>query len=110
MTITYSKNSVVEFAVRFIGKPCVYIDNGLEFDTVEDEIVWKYVTDELVRLYSHDMYLTVVNTVLHGGLIAFDTEKEQEELYSIFTSQEVHASGIYAVAFDKDGNAMDENT
>lgn len=48
---TYSKNSVVEFAVRFIGKPCVYIDNTLEFDTVEDEIVWKYVADQLIRTW-----------------------------------------------------------
>lgn len=110
MITTYSKNSAIELAVRFIGKPCVYIDNNLEFQTVEDEMVWKYVADELIRIYSHDKYLDVVSRVLHGGLIAFDTEKEQEEFYSIFTSQEVQASGIYAVAFDKDGNAMDENT
>lgn len=110
MNTTYDKNSIVELAVRFIDKPCVYIDNNLEFKTVEDEMVWKYVADQLIQLYSDDKYLNLVNTVLHGGLIAFDTEAEQKEFYSIFTSKEVYGSGIYAVAFDEDGNAMDENT
>lgn len=64
----------------------------------------------MIRLYSHDKYLDVVSMTLHGGLISFDTEEEQKEFYSIFTSKEVYGSGIYAVSFDKDGNAMDENT
>jgi len=112
--ITYDKNSIVEMAVRFIGKPCVYIDNNLEYNE-EDNIVWGFIVKEFIRLYSPNdthtpKYFDVANSALHGGLIAFDTEAEQKEFYSIFTSKEVYGSGIYAVAFDEDGNAMDENT
>lgn len=117
MIITYDKNSIVEMAVRSIGKPCVYIDNNLDLQYDEqDNVVWNSIVKELIRLYSPNdthtpKYIDAVNTALRGGLIAFDTEAEQKEFFSIFTRKEfLYGSGIYAVAFDKDGNAMEENT
>lgn len=113
---TYDMREVVGMAVRaFIGKPCVYIDNSLDLDNEEQaNEVWNSVVKELIRLYSPNdtytgKYIDVVSTAMHGGLIAFDTESEQKEFYSIFTSNEVYGSGIYAVAFDKDGNVMGDN-
>jgi hypothetical protein len=111
----YIKNEVVEFAVRFIGKPCVYIENNLEHDDSESSDVWSFICSELIRLYSPEVqytnqYMNIVSSVLYGGMIAFDTEEEQKKFYSIFMNKEVYGNQIYAVAYDKDGNAMDENT
>ena len=109
----YDMREVVGMAVRSsIGKPCVYIDNNLDLDNDEqDNEVWNSIVKELIRLYSPNETYTenIVNTAMYGGLIAFDTESEQKEFFSIFTSKEVCGSGIHAVAFDEDGNAMEDN-
>jgi len=113
----YDIYEVVGMAVRSIGKPCVYIDNNLDFDNDEqDNEVWNSVVKELIRLYSPNdtytgKYIDIVSTALNSGLIAFDTEAEQKEFFSIFVRKEFfYGSGINAVAFDKDGNVMEDNT
>ena len=115
--ITYDMNEVVGMAVQSIGKPCVYIDNCLNLDNDEqDNEAWSSVVKELIRLYSQNetytgKYIDIVTTTLHSGLIVFDTEAEQKEFFSIFLRKEFfYGSGIYAVAFDEDGNDIGDNT
>lgn len=112
---TYSHNEIVNHAVQSIGLPCVYIANHLSFENEEEDKVWKYVVSELIKLYSPEtqyttQYTDIVSTVIHGGLVCFDSEEERDAFYKIFISDEVYSKAIYAVAYDSDGNALDENT
>lgn len=113
-------HQILELATKQIGKPSVYISNGLEFITPKDESIWRFVQDEVQKLhgieYNGDVsvltvdYRNTMSNILQGGLFFFETEEEQYKFYKIFEQELTDSSAIYACTFDRNGKCKTENT
>ena len=113
-------HEIVKLAVKHIGKRAVYLSNGLEYQTKEEDVIWTFVQLELRKLYgiSEDTpasqypvaYLNTIVNVLHSGIFFFESEKEQYKFFDIFNQEPVYASAIFACVYNEHGECEMENT
>ena len=112
-------HEVNALATKAMGKPSVYINNGLEFNTTEQDHMWFFVLSEVAKLYGikedcryedYPEYHDVRISLLHGGLFFFDNEKDQYDFYRIFEQPLTDSSAMYACTYDKNGVPETENT
>lgn len=99
-------------AVKQVGKPAVYVNNGLEFDDPKDKAIWQFVRNEIKDIFGDetDEYFKVMGNLGNSALFFFDSEQEQERFYSIFEKELTYSSAIYACTYDKNGECQTENT
>jgi hypothetical protein len=105
-------HEIVGLAVKQVGRPAVYVSNGLDISNTEDANVWIFVLAQVKKFCGddtgrfHDMMASLVSC----GLFFFGNEKEQREFYRIFESPLTDSSAIYACTYDDQGTCMTENT
>ena len=98
-------------AVKQVGKPAVYVSNGLEYDTPNDEEIWKFVMSEVKAIYGEtDEFYAIISGLVGGSLFFFDTEEEQYRFYRIFEQPLTDSSAVYACTYGADGQCQTENT
>ena len=99
-------------AVKQMGKPAVYVGNGLEYDTPKDDEIWKFVMAEIKSICGGetDEFYTVMASLVSGGLFFFDSKEEQYRFYKIFEQPLTDSSAIYACTYNSDGTCETENT
>lgn len=113
-------HDVLGLATKQIGKPSVYINNGLEYNTPEDETIWFFIQSELASLYGVDAktctyrecpeFFDIRSNLIQGGLFFFESEEEQYKFYKIFEQPLTDSSAVYACTFNKNGECETENT
>lgn len=99
-------------AVKQMGKPAVYVGNGLEYDSPKDDEIWKFVMAEVKSICGGetDEFYTVMASLVNGGLFFFDSEEEQDRFYQIFEQPLTDSSAIYACTYNSLGECLTENT
>lgn len=102
-------NATNSLAVAQKGKPAVYINNGLSFDSIDSHI-WESVMESLKPKMDKDEFYNSLSDLIHGGLFFFDTMEEAEEFFNVFNQNVVYASPIYAQLYDSTGMGLTENT
>ena len=105
-------SETVGLAVKQMGKPAVYVGNGLEYDSPKDNEIWNFVIAEMKSICggeTEDFYTAMLNLV-SSGLFFFDNEEEQYRFYKIFEQPLTDSSAIYACTYNSDGTCEKENT
>jgi hypothetical protein len=100
-------------AVRQVGKPAVYVSNGLDYcDEPQDEKIWDFVAAEMADIYgiATNEYYGVMAGLVSGGMFFFDSEKEQNRFYRVFEQPLTDSSAIYSCTYSADGVCKTENT
>lgn len=102
---------VHSLAVKQVGKPAVYVSNGLEM-TPEDDKIWEFVLTEMKSIYGDntDEYYSIMAGLVSGGLFFFDTKDEQYRFYRVFEQPLTDSSAIYSCTYSADGACQTENT
>jgi hypothetical protein len=100
-------SDINSLAVRQQGQWAVYINNGLEFDTDQDQAIWNFVLD---NTSSQGWPVQDRSLLLLGGLFFFDTELQATDFYRIFEQPLTDSSAIYACLYDSQGACLTENT
>lgn len=113
-------HDVLGLATKAMGKPSVYVNNGLEFNSPEDDEIWFFIQKELASLYGVDAktctykecpkFFDMRSNLIQGGLFFFENEKEQYKFYKIFEQPLTDSSAVYACTFSDDGEPETENT
>lgn len=105
-------NEINGLAVKQIGKPAVYVSNGLKYDSPEEDQIWEFVREEMKSIYGDgtDEFRAVLSGLINGGLFFFDTEEEQYRFYRVFEQPLTDSSAIYACTYNSDGECETENT
>lgn len=104
-------NEVQSLAVKQMGKPAVYVGNGLEYDKPEDDETWKFIMAELKAIYGEtDEFYNIMAGLVNGSMFFFDTKEEQYCFYRIFEQPLTDSSAVYACAYGPDGQCQTENT
>ena len=105
-------NEIVSMAVAHAGKPAVWVNNGLEYEDSSDAVIWKFVMDQVRKLYgnSTEEFYSIMNSLVYGGLFLFDTVDEQQRFYSIFDQPLTNSNAVYACTYNSDGVCENENT
>lgn len=108
--LTWSET--ITAAVKQVGKFAVYVNNGLEFDSPEDEAIWQFVKNGIKDIFGDETeeYFKVMQNLGSSALFFFDTEQEQERFYCIFEKELTDSSAIYACTYNKNGECQTENT
>lgn len=108
----YTWHDIVALAVKQIGKPAVYVNNGLEHKDEKDDEIWDFIITSVGELYGKDTqrFYNVMGTLTAGGLFFFDNEEEQYEFYRIFEQPLTDSSAVYATTYGADGQGQTENT
>ena len=109
---TYTWDGICSLAVRQVGKPAVYVNNGLEHKDEKDDEIWDFIISSVRELYGKDSprFYSVMGTLTAGGLFFFDSEEEQYEFYRIFEQPLTNSSAVYATTYGADGQGQTENT
>lgn len=105
-------NETNSLAVKQIGKPAVYVSNGLEYDKPNDDQIWKFVLYEMKSIYGEDTneFYDVLSGLINGGLFFFDSEEEQYRFYRVFEQPLTDSSAVYACTYASNGECETENT
>ena len=105
-------NEINSLAVKQMGKPAVYVQNNLEYNTPKDEEIWLFIREQCKTLCGDNTpeYFNAMMSLVSGGLFFFDTEKEQQQFYKIFTEPLTDSSAVYACSYGADGICWNENT
>lgn len=105
-------NETNSLAVKQMGKPAVYVGNGLVYDSPKDDEIWKFVMAEVKSICGGetDEFYTVISSLVHGGLFFFDSEEDQIRFYEIFEQPLTDSSAIYACTYNSLGECENENT
>jgi hypothetical protein len=104
-------NEIHSLAVKQMGKPAVYVGNGLEYNTPEDDEIWKFVQSEVKAIYGEtNEFYNVMSGLVSGSMFFFDSTEEQYRFYRIFEQPLTDSSAIYACTYDSDGQCQTENT
>lgn len=108
---TYSWHEIISLAVKQIGKPAVYISNGLEYDNPKDDEIWKFVQSEVKAIYGEtNEFYNVMAGLVSSSMLVFDSEEEQYRFYRIFEQPLTYSSAVYACTYSPDGQCQTENT
>lgn len=102
----------ISLAVKQMGKPAVYVSNGLEYGTLKDDEIWKFVMAEVKSICGGetDEFYTAMSKLVYSGLFFFESEEEQYRFYKIFEQPLTDSSAIYACTYNSDGKCETENT
>ena len=105
-------HDVAQLATMKIGKFSCYVSNGLDFTSIEDEAIWKFVLESLRDLYGDKTpkFYEYAGGIVNGGLFFFDSEYEMIEFYKIFEQPLTDSSPIYACTISPEHGSMTENT
>lgn len=104
-------NEIQSLAVKQVGKPAVYVGNGLEYDTPQDDEIWKFIVSEVKTIYGgSDKFYDIMSGLVGGSMFFFDTEEEQHRFYRIFEQPLTDSSAVYACTYGSDGQCQTENT
>lgn len=106
---TVNWSEINELAVQKVGKPAVYISNGLKYNHPEDDVVWNSIFENVKQHVSEASYSDTMSTLVSGGMFFFDTDQEATTFYAIFNKAPVYSSAVYAALYI-DGKNVDENT
>ena len=103
---------ITQAAVAHVGKPAVYVRNGLAYDRPKDDAIFAAVREQIKEQYGDvtTEYFDLMTAIIYSGLIFFDTEEEQNRFYRIFEHPLVDSSAIYACTYDRTGKCQTENT
>lgn len=103
---------VNKLAVKQVGRPAVYVSDGLQYTHHEDDAVWKVIMDSMKNIYGDDTpeFHDVMLGLIHSSMFFFETEEEQQRFYGVFEQELVYSSAVYACAYHTDGECMTENT
>lgn len=109
---TLQWHEICAAATAHIGKPSVYVNNGLEYKDKEDDVIFTFVRDSMVEIYGHNTseYYEVMTHLVVGGLFFFETEEEQYRFYRVFEQPLTDSSAIYACTYNANGECQTENT
>lgn len=108
---TYQWHEIISLAVKQIGKPAVYVSNGLVYNNPTDVEIWKFVQSEVKAMYGETKEFYNVMAVLgNGSTFFFDSEEEQYRFYRIFEQPLTDSSAVYACTYNADGVCERENT
>ena len=102
--------STNSLAVAQKGKPAVYINNELDYNSANSMEIWNFVREYLKPKMDEDKFYNSLSDLIHGGLFFFDTMKEAEEFFILFNQEPVYASPLYAVLYDASGKILTENS
>lgn len=104
-------NEIQSLAVKQMGKPAVYIDNGLEYNKPQDDEIWKFIISEVKAIYDEtDKFYDIMSGLVGGSMFFFDTEEDQYRFYRIFEQPLTDSSDVYACIYGSDGQCQTENT
>jgi len=96
-------HQINELAVRQMGKPAVYVSNGLEYVTDKEKAIWEHI---LTKVNNRDHTVDLI----YGGIFFFDTMDEAQAFYGIFNEYPVESSPVYACLYSPGGVCLTENT
>lgn len=106
-------NEIHSLAVKQVGKPAVYVGNGLDYyDSIDDQKIWSFVLEQMKSIYGHNTeeYFDIMSGLSTSSLFFFDTIEEQYRFYRVFEHELTDSSGIYACTYAADGTCETENT
>jgi len=103
---------MAELATKHMGKFSCYIGNGLSYNNPEEDAIWAFVQEELVKLYGDKTpkFYDYIGNVIQGGLFFFESEYEMMEFYHIFEQPLTDSSALYACTYCPINGCMTENT
>lgn len=106
-----SWHQICSLATKQVGKPSVYVSNGLDFLDPKEEEIWKFIIAAVETLYGSGPHTTeMLSNLITGGLFFFDNENDQYNFYKIFEQELTDSSPIYACTYDLTGKPKTENT
>lgn len=111
--INFFQNSdIYKLAVKQVGKPAVFVSNGLEMNNELHDRVWHFVQESMHKIYGNDpnKFVQIIFGLTVSGLFFFETEQEQDEFYHVFEQPLTDSSSIYACTYNKNGECLTENT
>jgi len=99
-------------AVKAMGKPAVYVNNGLGYATPEDDEVWNCIQDRMRTIYGDKSpkFYNVMSGLVNGGMFFFEGPGEAYMFYMVFELPPVDSSVVYACLYDRGGICETENT
>ena len=99
-------------AVRAVGKPAVYVSNGLEYTTPEDDKIWCCIQNEMRNIYGDKTtkFYDVMSGLVSGGMFFFEDSGKAYSFYKVFELLPVDSSAVYACLYDRVGSCETENT
>lgn len=102
---SFYQHEIVSLAVKSIGKPCLYVENHLEYLTEQERDIWDYVVLQIFEFFKEDNQYcgTLVGNLMGNCLVSFESLDKLEEFSDFFFKEPVYSSGIYAVIYDEDG-------
>lgn len=104
-------NEIHSLAVKQMGKPAVYVGNGLDYTTPIDDEIWLFVQSEVKAIYGEtNEFYDIMSALVGGSMFFFDTREEQYRFYRIFEQPLTDSSAIYACTYAPDGTCQTENT
>ena len=104
-------SEIQSLAVKQMGKPAVYVGNGLEYNKPQDDEIWKFIMSEVKAIYGEtDKFYDIMSGLVSGSMFFFDTEEEQYSFYRIFEQPLTDSSAVYACTYGADGQCQTENT
>jgi hypothetical protein len=99
-------------AVKSARMPAVYVSNGLEYTTPEDDEIWCAIQDEMRNIYGDKTtkFYEVMSGLVNGGMFFFVSLTEAQQFYQVFELPLVDSSPVYACLYAADGTCKTENT
>lgn len=105
-------SDIYKLAVKQVGKPAVFVSNGLEMKDELDDRIWSFVKESMQKIYGNDpdKLEKIIFGLVVGGLFFFETKEEQYKFYNVFCEPLTDSSSIYACTYYQNGECMTENT
>jgi hypothetical protein len=99
-------------AVKAARMPAVYVSNGLEYTTTEDDEIWRCIQDQMRNIYGakSTKFYDVMGGLVGGGMFFFISPDEARQFYQVFELPLVDSSAVYACLYESDGTCLTENT
>ena len=99
-------DTIIELTITTVGKPAIYIDNGLQ-STIEDIERFEFIKTELSTMLPS----VEIHEILHDsrGLLFFDNKDEMERVMEFLCSDIISDSSFDAISFDETGTALIDN-
>ena len=105
-------NEINSLAVQAMGKSAVYVSNGLEYTTPEDDEIWRCIQNEMRTIYGDKTtkFYDVMSGLVNGGMFFFDCPVKAMQFYQVFELPLTDSSAVYACLYAADGACKTENT
>jgi hypothetical protein len=98
-------HEINSLAVKAAGMPAVYVSNGLEYVTPEDNEIWRCIQDSMRNIYGDNTinFYNAMSGLTNDGMFFFVSPDEARRFYQVFELPLVDSSAVYACLYNPDG-------